>query len=128
MKLVLKIMAGICLSGLLLVGGCAALVGVGANSAATAITKAEKRDTAAAATFKHQFAKVKVGDELTGAGGMTKAQVAKLLGAPKPRSIIVTKGAHYTSVSWSWDFMMSNGHVLFSVDFLNGHATGKSAV
>lgn len=89
---------------------------------------AQKNDTAAAKAFETKFAKVTVGDVLTGHGGMSKAQVAALVGQPKPNNITETRTDGATMVTWSYDFVMSKGSMMYSVDFMNGHGSGKSSL
>lgn len=126
MKTVMKIVAAGVILMIIAIAGCTALVGAGADQAAKAINKSQQRDTAQAQAFAHKFAKVKVGDTITGAGGMTFAQVRALLGKPKPGDVTQTKSSGMTLTTWSYTYLMSNGSSIFSVDFTNGHTSGKS--
>jgi hypothetical protein len=42
------------------------------------------------------------------------------------RGVPRTDGA--TMVTWSYDFVMSKGSMMYSVDFMNGHGSGKSSL
>jgi len=125
-KTVMKIVAAGVILMIIGIAGCTALVGAGAHEAATAIDKSQKRDTAQAQAFAHKFAHVKVGDTITGAGGMSFAQVHTLLGKPNPSDVTQTKSSGMTLTTWSYTYLMSNGSSIFSVDFTNGHTSGKS--
>jgi len=122
----MKIVAAGVILMIIAIAGCTALVGAGADQAAKAINKSQKRDTAQARAFARKFAHVKVGDTLTGAGGMTFAQVRALLGKPKPSDVTQTKSSGTTLTTWSYTYWMSNGSSIFSVEFTNGHTSGKS--
>lgn len=128
----MKTIAKIVVAGVILmiigVAGCTALVGAGANQAAKAINHAQQRDTSQARAFSRKFAQVKVGDTITGSGGMSFAQVRALLGKPKPSDVTQSKSQGLTMTSWSYTFLMSNGSMEYSVDFINGHTSGKSRI
>jgi hypothetical protein len=126
LKTFFKIVAGVCVGGILLAAGCAAVVGFGANQAAKSISHAEASDTAASKVFAHKFAHVKTGDTITGAGGMSFAQVRHLLGAPKASDVTSTQSNGYKLVTWSYSFLLAKGSAIYSVDFANGHVSGKS--
>ena len=125
MKGFVKIIAAGLVLIVLAVAGCAALVGAGANEAAHAIKKSEQRDTNAARVFAPKFAKVRVGDSLTGHGGMSFAQVRGLLGKPQPGHVTESKSHGIQIVTWSYDFVLSNGSSLYSVEFVNGKVSSK---
>ena len=128
MKTIVKIVAAGLILLVVSVAGCTALVSAGAHEASKAIDKAEKRDTARAAAFRAKFAKVHAGDTLTGAGGMSKVQVAAILGHPKAGDIAETRSSGDVLTTWSYDFVMSKGSMMYSVDFTNGRVSGKSRV
>lgn len=109
-------------------GACGVVVFAGASSASHAITQAQKSDSAAARAFAPKFAKVTVGDSLTGKGGMTIARARALLGSPKPGNIVKSQSSGYVLTSWSYDFMLSNGKSVYSVDFANGRVSSKSSL
>jgi hypothetical protein len=71
MKLVLKIVAGILLASLLLIGGCAALIGGAANEASKELDKQQAKN----AITKQQYAAVKQ--------RATRASVEKNFGKPE---------------------------------------------
>ncbi len=122
MKIVL---AGLVLL-LVVVGGCVAIVGFGANEASKAISSEQQSDTKKSARFATRFKTVKVGDTLTGQGGDSKAEVAARLGKPHKSDITQTKSGGTTLVSWTWTFILSNGSSVYSVDFTNGHVSSKT--
>ncbi len=130
MKLVLKIVLAGMILLVITIAGCTALVGAGANQAAKAIDKAQAKDTTAARAFKAKWERVRIGNTLTGKGGMTMTQVAAMLGKPKPKNIIRSQTAGLTAVTWSWDFWLSDSSQpsSYSVDFLNGHTSGKAVL
>lgn len=128
MKTIGKIVAAGLILLVICVAGCAALVGAGANEAAKAIDKAQKSDTAAARQFKTKFAKIKVGNTLTGKGGMSFAEVKAIIGAPKPRDVMESRSQGMKLTTWSYTFLMSDESMSYSIDFANGHVMGKTRI
>lgn len=126
MKTIGKIVIAGAILMVLAAAGCGAILFAGANSASHAISNAEKRDTAQAHAFAAKFATVRSGDSLTGQGGMTKAQVRALLGAPKPGDVTETRSDGNVMSTWSYSFLMAKGSVIYSVSFTNGHVDSKS--
>jgi hypothetical protein len=108
--------------------GVVALIGAGASSVSHAVSKAEKSDTANARAFQPKFAKIKVGNALSGKGGMTFAEVKALVGKPQPKNISTTESAGYKLTTWSYDFFLSNGKSIYSVEFSNGRVSGKTTM
>lgn len=128
MKLVLKIIAAGLVLMVIGIAGCTALVGAGAKSVSDSVNKAQKSDNAGARAFAPKFAKVKVGDTLTGNRGMTFAQVRALLGSPKPGNVVTSQSSGYKLTSWSYDFILANGKSIYSVDFANGKVSNKTSL
>jgi hypothetical protein len=109
-------------------GGCAVVIGMGASSVSNSISNAQHTDSAQSKAFAAKFKRVKVGDALSGKGGMTFRQVRALLGKPKPGNVTTTQSQGFTDTSWDYDFVLSNGKSIYSVDFTNGHVSNKTSL
>jgi hypothetical protein len=126
MKTIVKIVVAGLILIIIIVAGCTALVGGAAKEASDNISSAQQSDTAKAKAFAVKFAKVKTGDTISGAGGMTFSQVQTLLGKPKTGDISETKSGGMTLTTWTYTYILSDESSIFSVDFTNGKVSGKT--
>lgn len=72
-----------------------------------------------------KYNSIKVGDSLTGEGGMTIDQVVSILGEPTDKSESSSGNVKMEIYSWSENVAGDLGANM-SVDFINGKASGKS--
>ena len=127
-----KIILGVFIAGLLLTVGCVVVIGLGANSAINNASSAESATTAhfdkAAAHFRKAFRRVKVGDTITGAGGMTIHQVTVLLGKPDRGDISVTTSGGTKLVTYDYHYFQATGSPSWVISFTNGRVTDKTSM
>jgi hypothetical protein len=123
-----KIALGVFLGMLLLLGGCVALIGIGANSASNSLSSDTAHFDKSAAHFRVEYRKVKVGNVLTGKGGMTIAQVVALLGKPDKGDVTVTNSGGEKDVTYDYHFFQATGSPSWVISFTNGKVTDKSSL
>lgn len=128
MKTFLKIMAGLMVLGILGVAGCAALVGGAASQASRDMKASTQSANHSAHAFRVKFKQVKVGDTLTGQGGMTVKQVTALVGKPDVGDISKTETGGDSLVTYTYHFFMADGSPAWVISFTNGHVTDKSSL
>lgn len=80
------------------------------------------KQSASAMPGKADYDKIRVGDPKTGKGGMTLAEVEKILGQPTSEQT----GQSGKMVMDVYTFATSAGPNSIMVSFLNGHASGKT--
>lgn len=89
---------------------CLALAGCASTEGSTSNSKAKAAE----------FAKVKI--------GMTKSEVASLIGKPKPGSITKINAAGLQDETWSYTYFLADDStsMIYIVDFQNGKVASKS--
>ena len=125
---VVKVILGVFVGGLLLVVGCVAVIGLGANSASNSLSSDTAHFDKSAAHFRVEYRKVKVGNTLTGKGGMTIAQVVALLGKPDKGDISVTNTGGTKLATYDYHFFQATGSPSWVISFTNGHVTDKTSM
>ena len=124
MKTFLKILAAMMVLGILGVAGCAALIGGAANQ----VSKDSHSADQSAAKFRVEFRHIKVGDSITGHGGMTLAQVRRLVGKPDKGDVSKTRTGGMTLVTYTYHFFLATGAPAWVIGFTNGRVTDKSSL
>lgn len=81
-----------------------------------------KHQSSAVMPSKKEYEKIQVGDAKTGKGGMTIAEVEKIIGKPTTQ----TEGRSENAKMTVYTFAGSSGPNSILITFINGHAAGKT--
>jgi hypothetical protein len=112
MKTVIKIALGVLLAGVVLIGGCAVMIGAGAESVSKEIDKQEQQSE------QHGRNLAKKAKQLE--HGMTRAEVIELMGKPSSVDKSSYDGLGKMEIL-SWDVFLDGRFVMVTLD--NGEVT-----